>query len=117
MIAQCRLSSRLAIAAWLSGARCASITDPPTVERVVIAPAKIRVAVGDSVQLQATAYDGRGRRIERVTAAWSCSAPEVLRVDPVRAWAVALRPGETVVTATIRNTKATATAVTTVRGT
>jgi hypothetical protein len=92
--------------------------DPPPPTRIVIAPARVQIAVGDSARLGATAYDDDGRVVTRwVFPYWSSDAAEVARIDSVQGWVVGRTPGQ----ATIRvrgraNVRDTATVVVTPAG-
>jgi hypothetical protein len=59
----------------------ASVSVAAAVARITVSPVKDSIAVGDSVQLTATAYDRRGAVITGVTFTWSSSRPGVASVS------------------------------------
>lgn len=53
----------------------------PDVVKLVVAPASDTLAIGASVQLTATAYDGNGTVVSGVKVTWASQAPGVASVD------------------------------------
>jgi hypothetical protein len=76
--------------------------EPWVVRRLEVAPRAVSLAVGDSVQLTARAYNRRGDVVSPLKARvrWASQAAPVARVDPESGWVVAGTPGQTTVTAT-----------------
>ncbi|MDE3152915.1 MAG: Ig-like domain-containing protein [Gemmatimonadota bacterium] len=53
----------------------------PEIAKLVVTPASDTLAVGASVQLAATAYDGNGKVVSGVKVTWASQAPGVATVD------------------------------------
>ena len=55
--------------------------DLTVVDRVVVEAPRTTLAVGDSVQLTATAYDASGNELTRIPFTWLSEQPQVLTVS------------------------------------
>jgi large repetitive protein len=73
--------------------------DLAIVDRVVVEAPRTTLAVGDSVQLTATAYDVNGNELTRIPFTWSSEQPQVLTVNATGS-AKGLSQGASVVRAT-----------------
>ncbi|HUX33465.1 MAG TPA: Ig-like domain-containing protein [Gemmatimonadaceae bacterium] len=70
----------------LGAAACGYRSSPsqpltPEVKSVAVGPANAAVAVGQTVQLIATAYDANGKVVTGLTVTWSSAEPGIATVD------------------------------------
>ncbi len=77
---------RLFLALALGAVACSYRGSPsgpatPEVRSVSLGPSNPTLAVGQTVQLTATAYDAHGNVVGGLTVAWTSAAPSVARVD------------------------------------
>ena len=75
-----------------------------SVERLEIAAPRQIVAVGDSLQLRATAYGTRDRPLtgSKVVIGWASSAPAVAAVNPSSGVVIGFAPGRATIRAMAR---------------
>ncbi len=76
----------LLFALALGAAACSYRSSPsqpatPEVKSVAVGPANPTLAVGQTVQLTATAYDSHGQAVAGLTVAWTSAAPSIATVD------------------------------------
>ena len=102
-------TSIIALIQGVNGTASITVNEPaPSVSSVSLTPSSATLAVGESVQLSATAKDGNGSTIPGLTASWTTSAPAVVSVSSsgvVRG----LASGTSVVTGTIQGIQGTTT--------
>jgi hypothetical protein len=100
-----RLLPALHLAVWLGPGLLAACRDGAVepdlsiVDRIVVEAPRTTLAVGDSVQLTATAYDANGLELTRIPFTWLSEQPQVLTVNATGG-AKGLSRGASVVRAT-----------------
>lgn len=89
-----------------------TVTPPTVAASVVVSPADVRIATGDSVVLTARALDAGGRALTGRTVTWASRAPEIVTVGATGV-ARALALGTARIEATVDGVVGSATVVTT----
>lgn len=88
------------------GCSSSGVQQAPGVDRVEITPQEASLAVGETLQLEVTAYDREGGVVRGESVSYSTSAAEVATVS-ASGVLTAVRQGEATITATVRGVRGT----------